>query len=86
MLFLIEFGTRKVHIAAVTSSPNEQWMMQMARNLTMEEWGMLTPGQYLRHDGDTKFCASLQQLLDDVGVKRVLLPPRLPWLHGFAER
>jgi hypothetical protein len=30
--------------------------MQVARHLTMEEWGILKPGQYLIHDRDQKFC------------------------------
>ena len=59
VLFFIKLDTREVHIAGITSSPNEQWMMQVARNLTMEEWGMLKPGQYLIHDGDKKFCPPL---------------------------
>jgi len=58
----------------------------MARNLTMDEWGALKPGQYLIHDRDTKFCVAFKQMLDDAGVKRVPLPPRSPWLHAFAER
>ena len=52
VLFLIKLDTREVHIASITSTPNEQWMQQMSRNLTMEEWGILKPGQYLIHDGD----------------------------------
>ena len=86
MLFLIKLDTREVHIAGVTANPNEQWMQQIARNLTMDEWGILTPGQYLIHDGDKKFCASCKAMLDDAGVKRVPLPPRSPWLHAHAER
>jgi putative transposase len=85
-LFFIKLDTREVHIAGVTSTPNEQWMKQRARNLTMEEWGVLKPGQYLIHDGDRKFCAAFKQMLDDAGVKRVPLPPRSPWLNAFAER
>ena len=61
-------------------------MKQMARNLTMEEWGILKPGQYLIHDGDKKFCASFKDMLDGSGVKRVPLPPRSPWLNAFSER
>ena len=61
-------------------------MKQVARNATMEEWGFLKPGQYLIHDRDTKFCAAFQRLLDDAGVNRVPLPPRSPWLNGYAER
>jgi putative transposase len=86
VLFFIKLDTREVHIAGVTSTPNEQWMKQIARNLTMEEWGVLKPGQYLIHDGDRKFCAAFNQMLDDAGVKRVPLPPRSPWLNAFAER
>jgi putative transposase len=86
ILFFIHLETRHVHIAGVTAHPNEAWMTQMARNLTMDEWGVLKPGQYLIHDRDTKFCAAFKQMLDGAGIKRVLLPPRSPWLNAFAER
>ena len=78
VLFFIKLDTREVHIAGITSHPNEQWMKQIARNLTMEEWGSLNPGHYLIHDGEKKFCAAFKQMLDDAGVKRVPLPPRSP--------
>ena len=61
-------------------------MLQIARNLTMGDWGILKPGQYLIHDRDTKFCASFHQLLDGAGVKRLPLPPRSPNLNAIAER
>ena len=86
VLFFIKHNTREVHIAGVTAHPNEAWMMQIARNLTMDEWGILKPGQYLIHDRDTKFCPSFQQLLDGAGVKRLPLPPRSPNLNAIAER
>jgi transposase InsO family protein len=86
VLFLIKLDTREVHLAGVTSHPNEMWMMQMARNLTMDEWGILRPGQYLIHDRDTKYCAAFKKLLDDAGVKRLPLPPKSPNLNAHAER
>ena len=43
-------------------------MKQVARNLTMEEWGVLKPGQYLIHDGDKKFCEAFKHTLDEAGV------------------
>jgi transposase InsO family protein len=61
-------------------------MMQVARNLTMDGWGVLKPGHYLIHDRDTKFCAAFKQVLDGVGVKRLRLPPRSPNLNAIAER
>jgi hypothetical protein len=33
-------------------------MLQIARNLTMEEQGFLKHGQYLIHDGDKTFCSA----------------------------
>ena len=86
VLFFIHLGSRKVHIAGVTPHPNGAWMVQIARHVTMEEWGCLSPGQYLLHDRDTKFCAAFQQLIDDAGVERVVLPPRSPNLNAYAER
>jgi transposase InsO family protein len=86
VLFFIKLDTREVRIAGITAHPNEAWMMQVARNATMEAWGFLESGQYLIHDRDTKFCAAFKQILDDAGVKRVPLPPRSPWLNGYAER
>jgi transposase InsO family protein len=86
ILFFIHLGTRQVHVAGVTPHPDAQWMVQIARNVTMEEWGFLSPGQYLIHDRDTKFCAAFQHIIDAAGVERVVLPPRSPNLNAFAER
>jgi len=52
----------------------------------MEQWGFLSPGQYLIHDRDGKDCPVFQQLMDTAGVKRVPLPPRSPNLNAYAER
>ncbi|HSX79354.1 MAG TPA: helix-turn-helix domain-containing protein [Candidatus Saccharimonadia bacterium] len=86
VLFFIHLGSRQVDVAGVTPHPNEAWMVQVARNITMEEWGFLSPGQYLIHDRDTKFCTAFQQIIDDAGVERVVLPPRSPNLNAYAER
>src|ERR671931_1560400 len=56
VLFFIHLASRKVHVAGVTPHPDERWMVQIARNVTMEEWGFLAPDHYLIHDRDTKFC------------------------------
>jgi transposase InsO family protein len=86
ILFFLHLSSRQVSVVGVTPHPNAAWMMQVARNVTMEAWGCLSPGQYLIHDRDTKFCAAFQQIIDDAGVKRVSLPPRSPNLNAYAER
>src|SRR5215467_14561660 len=63
ILFFLHLGSRQIHVAGVTPHPNEAWMVQVARNVTMEEWGCLAPGQYLIHDRDTKFCTAFQQII-----------------------
>jgi putative transposase len=86
VLFFIHLASRKVHVAGVTPHPDERWMVQSARNVTMEHWGLLAPGQYLIHDRDGKYCPAFQHILDEAGVKRVPLPPRSPNLNAYAER
>jgi transposase InsO family protein len=86
VLFFIHLASRKVHVAGITPQPDERWMVQIARNVTMAEWGFLSPGQYLIHDRDGKYCPTFQQLIDATGVKRVPLPPRSPNLNAYAER
>ena len=45
ILFFVHLESRKVSVAGITPHPHERWMMQMARNVTMEAWGFLPPGQ-----------------------------------------
>ena len=86
VLFFLHLGSRQVQVAGVTPPPTEAWMVQVARNVTREEWGFLAPGHYLIHDRDTKFCAAFQHLIDEAGVERVVLPPQSPNLNAYAER
>jgi transposase InsO family protein len=86
VLFFLHLSSRRIHVAGVTRHPHEAWMVQVARNVTMEEWGFLSPGQYLIHDRDGKYCPAFHQLIDAAGVKRVPLPPRSPNLNAYAER
>jgi transposase InsO family protein len=86
VLFFIHLASRRVHVAGVTPHPDQGWMGQMARNVTMAEWGSLSPGEYLIHDRDGRFCPAFQRTVDAVGVRRVVLPPRSPDLNAYAER
>ncbi len=41
VLFFIHLGSRRVCLAGMTPHPDEKWMQQMARNVTLEQWGFL---------------------------------------------
>ena len=86
VLFFIHLASRKVHVAGMTSHPDQHWMMQIARNVTMADWGFLSPGHYLIHDRDGKYCPAFQHIIDAAGITRVPLPPRSPNLNAHAER
>ncbi len=86
VLFFIHVATRKVHVAGLTPYPNEEWMTQMARNVTMADVGFLWSHRYLIHDRDGKFCPAFVDTIESVGVKTVKLPTRSPNLNCFAER
>ena len=58
VLFFIHLESRRVDIAGITTHPSEPWMQQIARNVTMDGWGILGDCRYLLHDRDTKYSAS----------------------------
>ncbi|MEE8105017.1 MAG: integrase core domain-containing protein [Planctomycetota bacterium] len=58
---------------------------QIARNVTMEDWGFLRRSRLLIHDRDSKFCARFRAVLRSGGVRSVRLPVRSPNLNAFAE-
>ncbi len=61
-------------------------MMQVARNVTMDEWGFLDECRYLLHDRDTKYTQSFRRIIGSGGVEPLRLPPRSPNLNAYAER
>ena len=86
VLFFIHLETRRVEVAGITPHPNEAWMKQIARNVTMDEWGFLESRRYLIHDRDTKFTDSFRVIIKSGQVKPLKLPARSPNLNAHAER
>jgi transposase InsO family protein len=86
VLFVMELATRRVQFAGVTTSPDEVWMKQIARNLTASDDGFLLGKRYLLMDRDTKFSAAFRRMLTNVDIRPVRLPPRSPNLNSLVER
>jgi len=84
VLFFIQIGSRRVHIAGITPHPNEAWMKQIARNVTMEGWGFLSSCKYLIHDRDSKFCNSFCSIIKSGGVEPLKFPLQSPNLKEMV--
>jgi putative transposase len=70
----------------MTPHPDEEWMKQIARNVTLETWGFLENCKYLLHDRDGKFCPSFDEIIESGSVTPIRLPARSPNLNSFSER
>ena len=86
VLFVIDLETRRVEIAGIVHQPYEDWMKQIARNLTDAIDGFLRTTRFLIHDRDPLFSASFRATLSPAGVETVKLPARSPNLNAHAER
>jgi putative transposase len=86
VLFFIDLATRRVEIAGIASAANALWMSQIGRNLTDAVDGILNGKRYLIHDRDPLFTTEFLNMLADVNVESVRLPPRSPNLNAHAER
>jgi len=85
VLFFIELSTRKVEIAGIGAAANGLWMSQIGRNVTDVVDGILHGKRYLIHDRDPLFTTEFLNMLAEVGVKSVKLPPRSPNLKAYAS-
>jgi putative transposase len=86
VLFVISVAERAVHIAGITTRPNEAWMLQSGRNLIDEESGALASKRYLIIDRDTKYTRQFRRLVEEGGTEVIRLPPMSPNLNAYAER
>ncbi len=86
LLFVMELKTRRVHFAACTPTTDEDYMKQIAKNLTDDEDGFLNDKRYLIMDRDPRFSEAFRSILQQADVEPVRLPPRSSNLNAFMER
>jgi transposase InsO family protein len=88
MLAGIHIPTRRVVILGITDHPDEAWMAQMARNLTMADVGPAAAlgVTRIRMDRDSKFTVSFRSRLAAAGLTVERTDVRSPWQNGHIER
>jgi len=86
VLFFIEHGSRKVHVAGVTARPTESWVTQHARQLAWVLGERSVTARWLIRDRDAKFTASFDEVFRSEGVRVIRTPVRAPRANAIAER
>jgi transposase InsO family protein len=85
-LFVIEVGSRYVHILGVTAHPDGLWTTQQIRNLLLDLGDHAADFKFLIHDRAGQFTASIDAALASTSIEAVKIPPRSPRANAYAER
>jgi hypothetical protein len=86
VLFFLEIGTRRVHLAGVTANPNGQWVAQQARQYI---WAIEEREETFRcliHDNDKKLTKMFDDVFQSKQIRVIHTPIEAPNANSFAER
>jgi transposase len=87
VLFFVELATRRVHLAGITTNPDDRWVTQQARNLLMQldDDGARRPRILIR-DRDSKFTREFDEVFRSEDIRVIKAPVCAPKARAHAER
>lgn len=86
VLFFIELGSRRVHLAGVTSHPDGAWVAQQARQFVWQLDENPTTFRCLIRDNDRKFTGTFDAVFNSKQIAVVPTPVQAPNANAYAER
>jgi hypothetical protein len=86
VLFFIEVGTRRAHLAGCTARPTAQWVTQQARQVVWKPQEQEQAMRFVLHDRDAKFPTSFDAVFTAENMEIILTPYRAPNANAYAER
>lgn len=86
VFFVLEVGSRVVHVLGLTTNPDGPWTAQQARNLVVDLGERAADFRFLVRDRAGQFTGEFDAVLADAGIEAVKFPVGCPQANGFAER
>jgi putative transposase len=86
VLFFIELGNRRVHVAGCTGNPSGAWVAQQARQFAWTLPERPSRFRFLIRDRDSKFTRDFDAVFASEGIEIIKTPVRAPKANAFAER
>jgi putative transposase len=86
VFFVMEVGSRYVHVLGVTAHPDGAWTVQQARNLLMDLDERAARFRFLIRDRAGQFTGAFDAVLAGAGIAVVKIPPQTPTANAYAER
>jgi transposase InsO family protein len=85
-LIVIEYGTRRVHLAGITANPDGAWATQAARNFLMDLGQRATSVKFLIRDRAGQFTSSFDAVFTAEGIRILAGPSQAPRANAICER
>jgi transposase InsO family protein len=86
VFFVMEVGTRTVHVLGVTAHPTAAWATQLARILIADLGDRAASFRYLLRDRGSRYTQAFDAVFTADGIEILKSAPQTPRMNAHAER